>query len=49
MATKTSTHQAHKTEILPVGVQCAAGHKMGLISFGDTYVQVKTQIVKSSY
>jgi hypothetical protein len=49
MATKTITLQAHKTELLPDGVQCAAGLNMGLISFRDTYVQVKTQIVKSSY
>jgi len=49
MATKPSTQQAHKTESLPDGVQCAAGLNMGLISFRETYVQVKTQIVKSSY
>jgi hypothetical protein len=47
-ATKTSTQQAHKPESLPDGVQCAAGLNMGLISFRDIYVLVKTQIVKSS-
>jgi len=49
MVTKTSTQLAHKTESLPDWVQCTAGLNIRLISFRDTYVQVKTQIVKSSY
>jgi hypothetical protein len=48
MATITSTQQAHNIQSLPDGVQYAAGFNMGLISFRDAYVQVKTQIVKSS-
>jgi len=43
MATKPSTQQAHKNKSLPDGVQCAAGLNMGLISFRETYVQVKTR------